>query len=140
MNIFCDRKLLFQFRRECRERFPSEHFAAIYGTRSPEGNVLITRIAPIEHTSNSGAIYIKNGAIQRSKRSALRAEADWLGTIHSHCDAPNDPACWHLSDSDIRSALSDGESISGIVFVDQGGTRTTVHWYVPQPLPIAIYS
>ncbi len=140
MKIFCDRKLLMEFRKECRSRFPVEHFAAIYGTRTPDGNVKITRIAPVEHTSNAGAVYLKKGAIQRSKKSALRGEVDWLGTIHSHCDTKKDPSCWHLSDPDIKSALADGESISGIVFVDQGGHRTEVHWYVPMPLPTAVYT
>lgn len=140
MNIFCERKLLRQFRKECRERYPNEHFAAIYGSRSDEGNFLITRIAPITHTAKPHSISVTEADITRAKQTALRKGEEFIGTFHSHCDTKKDPVCWHLSDFDIRSALKWGESICGLVFVDSGGARTQVYWYVPQPIPDVIYT
>jgi len=119
--------------------FPNEHFAALYGTRSPEGDVLITKIAPVVHIAKSHSIEIDEPDIYRSKRAALRKDEDWIGTIHSHCDTTADPVCWHLSKSDIRSALKWGEAVCGVVFVDSDGHRTDVHWYIPNPIPKVTY-
>lgn len=139
MKIICPRKLISQFRRECRKKFPNEHFAAIYGLRSDEGNFLVTRIAPVEHQGDADGIKVNGSGILRSKKAALRQESDWLGTIHSHCSAEGDECCWHLSDDDIKSALQWGEAICGIVYIDSGGHRSTVHWYAPSPLPEVTY-
>lgn len=139
MKILCPRALLLPFRRECRERFPREHIAALFGQRSDEGNIVITRLAPIVHTSTVDAIDIKGIAIRKSKMSALRKDEEWLGTIHSHCHMKSDPCCWHLSKSDIKSALSYGEAICGLVYVSDRGSKTSVHWYVPHPIPEVFY-
>ncbi len=71
--------------------------------------------------------------------AAIRKEQDWIGTIHSHCSAPGDETCSHLSPPDIKSALEWGETVCGLVYVDSGGRRTSVHWYVPYPIPNVIY-
>lgn len=138
MKIFCPRPILLKFRRECRARFPLEHMAALYGRRSDEGNVIITEIVPIA-TGTKDSISIHKSVIDKSKRAALRRQEDWLGTIHSHCSSPGDYCCWHLSSSDIKSAMSWGETICGVVHVDEGGKRSSVHWYVPAPLPQVYY-
>jgi hypothetical protein len=139
VKINCSRHILRQFRKECREHFPNEHFAAIYGVRSPEGNILITKIAPVFHEGSAHQIDVTEADIYRSKRAALRKDEDWIGTIHSHCDTKKDPVCWHLSNVDIRSALAWGEAICGVVFVDDDGRRTEVNWYVPSPIPEVVY-
>lgn len=139
MKIFCPRALLLPFRRECRERFPHEHIAALFGQRSNEGNIVITRLAPIKHKATAEDIRYQSIDIHKSKMSGLRKGEEWIGTIHSHCDSPNDPCCWHLSKSDIQSALSYGETVCGIVFVTENGSRTDVHWYIPHPIPEVFY-
>lgn len=139
MKIICPKKLIRRFRGECREAYPNEHFAAIYGLRSDEGNLLITRIAPVPHTSDADGVTIKQNGINSAKMAALRKDQEMIGTIHSHCSSTGDECCWHLSNTDIKSALQWGESVCGIVYVDRGGRRTSVHWYVPTPIPEVIY-
>lgn len=119
--------------------FPNEHFAALYGTRSPEGDVVITSIAPVYHQAKAHSISVEELDILRSKRAALRKDEEFVGTIHSHCDTVEDPVCWHLSKSDIRSALKWGEAVCAVVFVDSNGRRTDVHWYIPHPIPKVNY-
>lgn len=115
--------------------------AALFGLRSSEGNLVITRVAPIDHIATEAAIHLDNGgnSIRKSKMSALRKQEDWIGTIHSHCHRENDPCCQHLSDCDIQSAVSYGEAVCGLVYVYAEGTRTDVHWYIPNPLPEVLY-
>lgn len=139
MKVICPRKALQQFRAECRKKFPCEHMAALFGRRSDEGNLLITRIASIRHEGTPEAINIHRRDVWRSKAAALRGDDDWLGTIHSHCSSETDPCCWHLSVADIKSAQEYGEAICGIVYVDNGGKRSSVSWYDPTPLPEVIY-
>lgn len=140
MNILCPRKLLSQFRRECRQRFPKEHFAAVYGLRSDEGNFLITEVVPVKHEADRWGVKIDPDSIIESKEAALVKGVDWLGTIHSHCSTVKDPTCWHLSETDYKSALKWGEAVCGLVYVDRNGTRTFVQWYIPAPVLDVIYS
>lgn len=134
MKILVPRKQLNRFRKECRERYPIEHIAALFGKRSDLGNILVTRIAPLDHSkATADKVEISNINIRRSKMKALRQEDDWIGTIHSHCTAPKDECCWHMSDADTKTALEYGEAISGIVYVYEGGSRTSVHWYEARP-------
>jgi hypothetical protein len=140
MKIFCSRKLLLRFRRECRELFPCEHIAALFGKRLPSGDIRITRLKALMHNgSDADGIDIKLRHIMSSKMSALRKKEDWVGTIHSHCNRVTDRCCWHLSKTDIKSALEYGEAVCGIVYVDEKGTRTSVHWYIPRPIPDVAY-
>lgn len=135
MVILCDPKVLRQFRKECRERYPLEHLAAVIGHHSTEGNILITRLADIQHEAEKNSISWRRSDVVKSKKQALNKDEEWLGTIHSHCHTVSDPTCEHLSDVDIRTAMRFGESICGLVYVYAGGERTDVRWYVPHPLP-----
>ena len=40
----------------------------------------------------------------------------------------------------VLMVTSWGEAICGIIYVDNEGHRSSVHWYVPQPPPDLIYS
>ncbi len=101
---------------------------------------MLTRVSPVAHTSDADGVNLKHkNGILRSKIAALRLDEEFLGTIHSHCFRPEDPTCWHLSAMDIRTALEWGETICGLVYVDDGGRHTDVHWYVPAPIPVVIY-
>ena len=99
------------------------------GSRSPIG----------VFKQNENCIHVKKADVDRAKKAALRRGEDWLGTIHSHTDTKDNPTCWHLSKSDIKSALQWGETVCAIVFVDEEGSRSAVHWYIPAPIPKVIY-
>lgn len=136
MKITISRKILNAFRRQCREAYPLELMAVLHGTRTEDG-VIITDIKPIPHVATPDQIKnIPSHVMQRSKIKALASGADWLGTIHSHPHTPECETCWHPSATDQKSAIKDGETIMGIVYVYSGGTRTEVHWYVPASPPI----
>jgi proteasome lid subunit RPN8/RPN11 len=138
MIIYIDRAMLNAFRKKCRENYPVESFAVLDGIRG-EGGVYVTAIKPIAHVATPDKVEVKNEAMIRSKIHALRKGAEFIGTIHSHCSTDTEQTCWHLSTTDIKSALKDGESVCGVVYVYDGGHRTEVHWYVPSPLPKVIF-
>jgi hypothetical protein len=101
---------------------------------------MITSVETITHEATPDAIKIEGASIHKSKMSALKKREDWIGTIHSHCFVKNDPTCWHLSRTDMLSAMQYGETVCGLVFVTKsGGKRTSVHWYVPHPMPEVVY-
>lgn len=135
LKIVAPRAALRQFRAECRRKYPKEHVGALFGHRAPDGSVMITRIAPVPHTSTNGHVDYDTGALQKSKTTAIKDGEEWLGTIHSHCYVASNPTCWHLSETDINSAIMDGETICGLVYVYARGRRSDVSWYIPQPLP-----
>ena len=139
MKIIAPKKDLRKFRAECRAKFPKEHMAALYGHRASDGALMITRIAPFSHTSTSEDIDYAPGAVRRSKTAALRNHEEWIGTIHSHCFMQSSPTCWHLSTTDIETAIKDGESVCGLVYVYNRGRRSDLHWYIPKPLPEVAY-
>ena len=139
MQILAPRKLLRKFRKECRETFPKEHFAVLFGKRSDRGALMITRIAPVAYDSTVDGLDPKKGVIEWSKTQAIKNGDEWLGTIHSHCHRATDPACWCLSEQDVRTAMAWGESVCGLVYVYDRGKRTSLHWYIPQPLPEVAY-
>lgn len=135
MKITIDRKMLNKFRKECREAYPKELMAVLHGTRSEDG-VTITAIKPIPHEATTDLIKdIPPHEMRRSKIKALKAGADWLGTIHSHPSSEANDTCCHPSESDIKSALKDGETVMAIIYVYEGGSRTSAHFYVPAPIP-----
>jgi hypothetical protein len=139
MNIIVPRKKLQAFRRECRAAFPNEVIAVLRGSRNETG-VEIQDIVPIRHVGDPDKIDVKGADIRNTKISALFMGAEFLGTIHSHCYVPEDPCCWHLSKTDIKSALKDGETVCGLVYVYDAGKRSDVHWYLPHPIPTVEYS
>lgn len=131
--IACRAKLM-AFRRECKKAFPSEHLGILRGKRTDTG-VLIEDIVDIPHLGDPDKIDVEPRDLIHSKISALFNGAEFLGTIHSHCNVEGDPACWHLSKTDIKGALKDGETVCGIVYVDEEGSKSEVHWYIPHPIP-----
>jgi proteasome lid subunit RPN8/RPN11 len=136
MRLIIPRRLLNDFRAECRKAYPYETMAALFGSRMQDG-VEITAIVHIPHTAKLGEINHGKRAIPNSKIKALYSGADWLGTIHSHCQSTRYDTCGHPSESDIKSALENGESIMAIVYVFEDGTRTEVSWYKPvRPIDI----
>lgn len=136
MNITVPRKILNAFRKECRKAFPVEHVGALHGVRGENGDVLITNIVPIVGaTSTEDAVNYNQNHVRRSKMKALRKSQDWLGTIHSHCFTKEVVTCPHPSPTDIKTAISDGEVVMGIVYVCDEGRESSVFWYVPSPLP-----
>ena len=139
MKIICSKQAIRKFRVECKKKFPVEHVGALFGSRTSEGDLLIERIEPITHEATNGDVTIQDRHMYSSKRSALRKETDWLGTIHSHCWTKEIECCWHLSSVDIESALTWGEAICGLVYVYEKGKKSTVHWYVPNPIPKVAY-
>lgn len=136
MKITIQRKTLNKFRRECREAFPKEHFAALHGTRGVD-EITITDIVPIPHEATDDSVNYTPHQLRRSKIKALKAEADWIGTIHSHPDLPESPCCEHPSPSDIRSALEDGETVMAIVYLKRKGAGLSSHvgWFIPKVPP-----
>lgn len=139
MKIIVPRKQLLEFRAQCRKAYPKETIAALFGVRTHDG-VEVKSIQQIAHTGAQFEIDLKDRHVIRSKMAALRTGNDWLGTIHSHCDTKAEPLCWHMSPTDVKSALEYGEAICGIVFVDQQGHRSEVHWYIPAAPPVIEYN
>ncbi len=139
MKIICSRKIIRKFREECKKLSPIEHVAALFGSRSSDGDLIITRIEPLRYEATEDDVTVQDRDMRRSKLSALRKESEWLGTIHSHCWTKEVDCCWHLSGADIESALEFGESICGIVYVFDEGKKSSVHWYVPHPIPKVKY-
>lgn len=139
MTITIDRKILNAFRHECRKAYPKEHLAVLHGARTTDG-ITITKIVAIPHTADENQARYDRHQIFKSKIKALKAEDDWLGTIHSHTWTADSPCCEHPSDSDNITALENGETIMAIVFLWAEGTRSSVHWYVPQQAPVVVLS
>lgn len=139
MRIICSKQAIRKFRNECKKRSPIEHIAALFGSRSSNGDIEIERIESIRHTATADYAVIQDDDMRRSKLSALRKETNWLGTIHSHCWTEEVACCWHLSSADIESALEYGETVCGIVYVFDGGQKSSVHWYIPNPIPKVSY-
>lgn len=139
MNVACNRKLLQQFRNECKKKFPVEHLAALFGQCFADGSLMISDITPIAHEADENQVNFENSDLRKSKMLALREKKDWIGTIHSHCFMKDDPCCWHLSSTDINVALEIGELICGLIYVFDEGKRTQAYWYVPSPIPKVKY-
>lgn len=138
MKIITSRSLLLAFRRECRERFPIENLACIWGHREGD-EVHIERIVPLPHDADEHQANYDTRHITASKIKALKAGMEWLGTIHSHCTTRKASACHHLSPADVETAIDNGEIVSGICYVFMDGTRTEIHWHQPVPLPTVQY-
>ena len=138
MKLVVPRKHLQEFRTKCRTAYPNEYMGALFGVRTDAG-IEIHAIKDIEHLSNADGCYFLDKTITRSKMSALRAEKEFVGTIHSHCHQPAVETCEHMSELDTQSAVKFGELVCGIVYVFDEGHKTEVHWYVPIALPEVDY-
>ena len=143
MKITIPRNVLAPFRKQCREAYPKETIGVLHGVRTEAGDLIIAQIKSIPHTASEDGINY-GGQVYRSKMKALRAGADWLGTIHSHPWTEQCQTCPHPSETDVKSGLEFGEAVMGIVYVFldeplKAGVkpklRTSVHWYVPSPIP-----
>jgi hypothetical protein len=138
VKIIVPRKALLQFRKECRQAWPKEHLACIWGHRSADA-VMVARFKEIPFTGTDGAAKYHYKDIRRSKMAALRAGFEWLGTIHSHTCLEDEAACEHLSPADVSTGLTTGEVISGVVLVYDSGKRSEMHWWEPRVPPEVEY-
>jgi hypothetical protein len=138
VKIIVPRKALLQFRKECRQAWPKEHLACIWGRRTPD-TVVVASFRTILFIGTVAAAHYADEDIRRSKMAALRAGLDWLGTIHSHTFQKTAATCEHLSPADIDTGVSNGEVISGVVLVYDSGKRTEVHFFEPRVPPEVEY-
>lgn len=141
MKIIVPRRALLRFRTECRELWPKEHLACLWGERTHD-TVSISQFAkfPYRHTADGNLTYDYYPDVQKSKMAALRAGLEWLGTIHSHPFTRHVACCEHLSETDIHFGVAHGETISGVCLVYKDGRRTSVHWFLPQIPPEVTYT
>lgn len=133
MKVIIRRKLINEFRKQCRKAYPNETVGILRGVRRLN-EVEILFIDSIPHAGTTSHVTYDT---YRSKISAARKGTDWLGTIHSHCDSDLMETCGHPSDTDHKEGVKHGETVMGIVYVVKGDRmRTDVNWFVPAVPPV----
>lgn len=128
MKVVIDKRVLAGFRRRAWRKFPKEHMEALFG-RIYKDTIHITLFYDFPHKSS-----VWHCSYDQDEIEALRVEAEhlglkYLGGIHTHTGLKT---CEHMSPIDHITSLSDGDPISGILYLTRSGrSRSRINFYVP---------
>ena len=134
MRVLVSGDVLAAFRRRAVRRYPREYMETIWG-KMVNGDAHIFSFQTIPHTGTRETCEYVYSDIVSQREDAEEDGLTMLGTIHTHPDGGSGP-----SESDMETARTDGDMVSGILQVLRvnGKKRTHFCFFVAQVSDLAV--